>query len=287
MRYRMIAIDLDGTLMSHSGTISQENLDAIARAQDAGVLVVPCTGRVWRESWMALEKLSVSGPGVFVSGAVITDMANGQSLDLAVIEPHLAQELVRFLTHLPEAVLVCRDWAQCGHDYLVTGSGTLTPSTQHWFERTGATVHFQETVATDDLRHTLRVGVVADTNRVRPLIESIRSQFADRVMVHSFEAIRTPDPSQCVSVLEVFAAGVGKWRGVQLIAQQHGITPSQIAAIGDEINDVALIQEAGCGVAMGNAIDAVKAAADYHTLDCEHHGVAHAIDQLLAGAWDG
>lgn len=286
MRYKMIAIDLDGTLLGRRGRASQANLQALARAQDAGVMVVPCTGRAWRESQAVLAKLTTSGPGVFVTGAVVGDIQTGQSLDMAAIEPNLAMELVRYLENQPEAVLVCRESQLCGHDYLVTGQGSLSPNTQWWFEATGATVHFQKNLTPDDLHHTLRVGIVADSDRVPPVCRQIESAFADRVLTHSFPAVQLPDPSRSVHVLEVFAAGVDKWRGLQWIARERGIEPHQIAAIGDQINDVAMIQNAGCGVAMANAIEPVKAVADYVTLDCEQDGVAHAIDQLLAQRWE-
>ena len=88
-----------------------------------------------------------------------------------------------------------------------------------------------------------------------------------------------------VEVLKFPQVAVTAGEGAGFLAGH--LAADSIAAIGDEVNDVALLQQAGCGVAMGNAINAVKEAADYHTLDCEHHGVAHAIDQLLSGAWDG
>lgn len=300
----MIAIDLDGTLLNERGRISEANLAAISRAREAGVLIVPCTGRAWRESRAVLEPLRTTprpetstdatlpgtsgvtqNPGVFVTGAVIADLDSGQPCDMAVIEPNLVHELVRFLENLPEAVLVCRESALCGHDYLVTGNGSLTPNTQWWFESTGATVHFQKSVTPDDLHHTLRVGIVGNGDRVAHVLAQIRQAFQGRVLAHSFEAVQVPDPGQGMHVLEAFAAGVDKWRGIRLIADHLGIESSQIAAVGDQINDVAMLHAAGCGIAMGNAIDAAKDAADHLTRDCNDDGVAHAINKLLDGQW--
>lgn len=285
MKYRMIAIDLDGTLLNRDGRISQENNAAIVQAQQAGVMVVPCTGRAWRESKSILDTAPLDGLGVFVGGAVVGDINTGKSLDFAVIEPHLVEELVLFLSELPEAVLVFREAQQCGHDYLVTGRGSLTPATQWWFETTGATVHFQRTVTADDLHHALRVGIVAEGNRVPPLSEKLREAFGQRVLIQHFQAVNTPDPDQCVYILEIFAAGVDKWRGLEWIADRLSLASADIAAIGDEINDVAMLKSAGCGIAMANAVTMTKEVADYTTLGCDEHGVAYAIEQLLAGRW--
>ena len=288
MQYGMLAIDLDGTLLDSHGRASRANLDAIGRAIDAGVRVVPCTGRAWCESRQVLRQFPdspLASTGVFVTGAAISDLATGQSLDLAVLEPHLALEVVEHLWELPEAVLVFRDGNQTGHDYLVTGAGRLTANTQWWFEQTGASVHVLDRVTLDDVHHTLRVGVVAVGTRMPATMKSVRAAFGPRVAVHHFEAVQKPDPQQTVHVMEVFAAGVDKWRGLTRIAHEHGIEAGCIAAIGDAINDTVMVREAGCGIAMANAVEDTTAAADHTTLSCDEDGVAHAIEQLLAGRW--
>jgi 5-amino-6-(5-phospho-D-ribitylamino)uracil phosphatase len=181
---------------------------------------------------------------------------------------------------------VFRDANIVGHDYLVTGNGSLSANTRWWFEFTGARVAFHQAVMLDDLRHALRVGLVTPAPRMRQITGDLRRAFDGRIVMQSFEAVQMPDPEESVHVLEVFARGVDKWRGLDWVAQQHGIATSAVAAIGDEVNDVAMIQSAGCGIAMGNAIDAVKAVAHHVTLDRDDAGVAHAIEQLRAGYWE-
>lgn len=284
MRYRMIALDLDGTLLDDDGQISPANRDAIAAAQRAGMMVVPCTGRSWRESRMILDDLPGLQLGVFVTGAAVVDIATGRSLDMAAIEPHLACELVHFLQDEPEAVLVYRDAALAGHDYLVTGHGELTDNTQWWFTITGCSTCEQRQVTADDLHHALRVGMVATGKRMAELEPPVQRAFADRVLVHSFQAINQPDEDG-IHVLEIFAAGVDKWRGLRWIAQQHDIIDKQIVAIGDQINDLAMLQNAGCGIAMGNAADCARQQARHLTRDNRNDGVAYAIEQVLLGKW--
>lgn len=285
MRYRMFGIDIDGTLLDGYSRVSQANIAAVARAQAAGVLVVPCTGRAWRESRHVIEKLDGLSVGVFVGGAVVNRIVDGQSLDLAVMEPHVVRQVVQVLCELPEAVLVFRDANLAGHDYLVTGRGSLSPQTQWWFERTGATVRFQERVSDDDLRHTLRVGIVAEGPRVERVSAMLRQALGGQVFLQSFAAVQEATPGRTIHVLEIFAPEVDKWRGLSYVAQQHGIEAQQIAVIGDEINDVAMLRGAGCGIAMGNAVEAVKAAANYVTTSNDADGVACAIDRLLSGQW--
>lgn len=284
MRYRMLCVDLDGTLLDPSGRVAEADAAALRRATDAGLLVVPCTGRAWRESRHVLKGLSCAEVGVFVGGAAVSDVASGSSLDLAVIEPHLALRVVHRLFDLPEAVLVFRDANVVGHDYLVTGRGSLSANTQWWFEQTGATVHFQSEVCEQDLHYTLRVGIVAPGDRVTEVSAQITEDLGPSVFVQSFAAVQKP-PAGGVHVLEVFAQGVSKWRGLSWVARQHGIEAHEIIAIGDEINDLAMVQGVGCGIAMGNAVAEVQAAARFVTRGNDCCGVAHAVERILSGAW--
>jgi len=284
----MIAVDLDGTLLDRAGRISDANLQAVIAAQSAGVLVVPSTGRSWRESRQVLASFPLpdqSQPGVFVSGAAVSDLATGKTHDMSVIEPNLAMRVVERLRDLPEAVLVFRDAELAGHDYMVTGQGVLTPNTQWWFQETGASVRFVDKPTLDDMHHTLRVGIVATGERALQVGRWIAQTMGESVIVQSFEVVQQPDSMQDVHVLEVFARDVDKWRGLDWIARQHGIDPGRVAMIGDAVNDLAAIRTAGCGIAMGNAEDQIKDAADHVTARCEDDGAAHAINQLLAGDW--
>lgn len=287
MSLRMIGVDLDGTLLSPDGTVSRRNLSAIADAQRAGWLVVPCSGRSWPEARYILESIPGLSIGVFVGGAVVSEVPSGRSLDLVEFEPHLAHELVQALFDQPEAVLIFRDKTRIGHDYLITGSGTLSPNTQWWFEFTQVTARFQREATVEDLHHCLRVGMVASGARLAKLTPMLRSRFEHRVQLQSFEALVSPEEVRAdrMHLLEIFAAGVDKWRGLCWIADREGIAAGEVAAIGDEINDVAMLRAAGCGIAMGNAQPAVKSAARFVTADNTEDGFALAIDRLLRGEW--
>jgi len=288
MRYQILALDLDGTLLDSQGQLSGANIDAIHNAIEAGISVVPCTGRAWCESRIALQglpKAPLTATGVFVTGAAINDLVTGKTLNISTLEPHLAMDLVNCLWDLPEAVLILRDANQVGYDYLVTGSGRVTPNTQWWFEMTGAKVQTKDRVTINDLQHTMRVGVVATGASMINRAHMVKTSFGQRVVVQHFEAIQNPDPNQTVHIMEVFSAGVDKWHALMWLAQQRGITSGQIAAIGDQINDVMMLRESGCGIAMANAAAEAQAAANHYTQSCDDNGVAHAIDQLLTERW--
>lgn len=285
MKYRLIALDLDGTLLGPDHRVSDENLAAIAEAQDAGVLVVPCTGRGWRESTNALDDVPGLSLGVFNTGAVVVEMDSGRAVDLADFEPHLALELIEFMRDLPQAVLVFQEHGRTGYDFMVTGDGAVTENTQRWFEMNDLRVQENRRPTADDLRHSLRVGVVATGRSAFDVEERLIKRFGDRVSLHCFAGVPTAQVEDAVFIVEVFAKGVNKWRGLAWIAEQHGIKHDQVATLGDEINDLAMLEHAGLGIAMENAVDRATAAANRVTRSNADHGVAHAIRQMLDGNW--
>ncbi len=285
MIYRMIGIDLDGTLLDGNDRISNENLTAIAHAQKAGAYVVPCTGRGWREAKYILDRIPGLDMGVFVTGASVVDVASGRSIDLAIIEPHLAIEIVQLLQDELESVLVFQEAELTGCDYLVTGHGELEERSYRWFELTESRVRTKRDVTPKDLHHTLRVGMILSGDRVNVVTDKVKQHFGDRVFVHSFVAVPVVQPEDQRHVLEIFASGVDKWRGLSWIAAQHGWADHEVATIGDQINDIAMMVGAGCGIAMGNAADEVKYHARHVTRDNDRHGVAYAIGRMLDGEW--
>ncbi len=285
MKYKIIAIDLDGTLLDHTGLPTPQNIKAIQDAQDAGVLVLPCTGRAWAESKMQLRPIANLSQGVFLTGAMITNIQTDVHIDLAEIHPQLLKDLTDLLFDIPEALLIFKNARATGHDYLVTGNGKLTGNTQWWFDHCQSSAHHQKHLAPDDYHHAMRVSIVACQSRMNTLKDLILSHFGDQVLLHHFPAAATPQTQQSYHVLEIFASGIDKFRGINYIASSLNIPPSQIAAIGDQINDSPMIQGAGLGIAMQNATPAIKKIARRVTKSNNESGVAHAIYQMLDGKW--
>ncbi len=285
MRYRLLAIDLDGTLLCPEGRVSEENRAAICRAKAAGLTVVPCTGRGWREASYILEQIPDIDLGVFVTGAMIAEASTGRTLHHTPIETDVVVRLVDFLQEEPYAVLVYREPGHAGYEYLITGQGEVTSNSRWWFDFTGSKLHEQRQPVPEDLTHALRVGMVAPGSQMPRILDRVCDHFTGLVEAHAFAAVQAPDPDESVHILEVFAPGVDKWHGLSWIAQRLNIPTEQVAVIGDEINDVAMLRAAGCAIAMGNAVDAAKQHASYVTRPNHEHGVAHAIDQILAGQW--
>jgi hydroxymethylpyrimidine pyrophosphatase-like HAD family hydrolase len=154
-------------------------------------------------------------------------------------------------------------------------------------------VKFIDDIANDPHpEHTVRVGFAALTPVMKELAASVQAEFGEETTVQHFSAVagtlkNGPNgvKDDGVQLLEVFDQQVSKWTAVHRLAAAQHIPRERVAAIGDEINDLAMIEGAGLGIAMGNAVPAVKKAAKVHTAGHHEDGVARAIEKLLSGEW--
>lgn len=294
-RYDMLALDLDGTVLDPHSRVRPEVAEAVGRARDAGMLVVVCTGRGLPESRDALDAIGQTDPVVVAGGSIIADPASGRTLHRFPMHPTLTARLTETLLSRGHPVLVLKDPDAAGYDYLiVTGRRKLSldPVTQWWFEEMAVSLRLATDVARDPHpEHTVRVGVCAHAEELGELERLIRRGFEETVTLHNFPAVVAPDGAthwargEVAHILECFDARADKWNAVRHLADEHGIGHTRIAAVGDQVNDVTMIRGAGLGIAMGNAIEAVRAVADRVTTSNAEAGVARAIGMLLAGEW--
>jgi Cof subfamily protein (haloacid dehalogenase superfamily) len=276
--YRMLAIDLDGTLLSPDGTVSARNKAAIRKALDAGLLVCFATGRNWTESQTILDAVEHYSTAVFVSGALVVDTLNRQTLHRMGMDGELAREVCGLIESLGQAALVLQDrQGASGADYLATDGMTLNEATRQWMEVTSATIHRVRDLATRSHEHTIRIGIVAAREECARMQPILKAHFGERIQCHSLFV-----PAYDVEVLEVFDPAVNKWRGILEVAKIHRVEPSQIVAIGDDINDLPMLTQAGLGVAMGNAKEEVRQAAKLVIKSNQEDGLAEFIEELIA-----
>lgn len=277
-KYRMIAIDLDGTLLSPDGSVSLRNKAAVHKALSAGLLICFATGRNWTESQAILDAVEHYSTAVFVSGAMVVDTQTGTTLHRMGMDGQLAREICRVIESAGQAALVLQDTQGAGGpDYLVTDNMPLNAATSQWMDITCTKVHRATDLATRSHEHTIRIGIVAHRNECEKTRLMLKEHFGERIICHSLFV-----PAYDVEVLEVFDPAVSKWRGILEVAKRHGIEPSQIVAVGDDVNDLPMISQAGLGVAMGNAKPEVQRAAKRVIRSNTEDGLAQFIEELIA-----
>src|SRR4051794_22232008 len=165
-KYKMIAIDLDGTLLSPTGQVTQRAKDAIHGALSAGLLVCFATGRNWTESRTVIDAVEHYGSAVFVGGAHVVDTHKQVTLHRTKMDPQLAREISAVFESHGHAVLALQDTAAIGVDYLVTGDLDTNAETKGWMKSTKASVRLVPRLATHDHEHTIRLSIVAASEEV-------------------------------------------------------------------------------------------------------------------------
>lgn len=295
MRFKLLAIDLDGTLLAKGGSVSARNRAAIDSARAAGMRVVVCTGRGLKESKEALDAIGRVDPVVTAGGSIIADPHTSETIHRFAIDRDIVHDTIDLLHEFKYPALVLKDPVAAGYDYFVAHGAEqhpLDPVTEWWFEKMNVHVRTGEHSHHDEHpEHTVRVGACGLASHLDDVMSSLAKSVGDRAVMHHFPAVVAPEhasrlPSgDTLHILEMFHVDANKWSAVSMLAGKWGIEPSQVVAIGDEINDMSMISNAGLGIAMGNAIPAIKAAAKRTTLANHEDGVAHALDRVLGGEW--
>ena len=273
----VVACDLDGTLIGRDHRIHPDDVAAIGRLRDAGVHFAICTGRSIIESNDVLSELQLKGPGVFVTGAVVADMANRQTLQRRTLPAASIARLIDFFSDYGHASLALIDEdASAAPYYVLTSHGPVHPATSEWFVRNR--VHARQTAQLDGTLqgHVVRIGIVVDRPETPRIEAELQQHFGTEIYFLSIKA-----PLFDCHVIEVFHPAVSKWTGITTLCQRLDLAPEAVVAIGDDVNDIPMLRHAHISFAMASADEHVKAAAKRITRPQTQAGVAAAITQLF------
>jgi 5-amino-6-(5-phospho-D-ribitylamino)uracil phosphatase len=273
---RLLALDIDGTLLRSDKTLSPRTRDALARACADGVRLVLVTGRRYPSARRVADELGVGLPLVLHNGALVVEAE-------AVLR---CRPLPRAAAH--SAILIGRSAraepvVHCG----VRGEGRLLveraarPSRMlaYYLERSRGDV-----VVVDDL-----LGVVAAEDPIQVMFSGTRGEMDPLVplllenLAGAARVERTVYPTTGVVLLDVLAGGVGKAEALAFLQQRWGIGPAETLAIGDNWNDREMVMAAGVGFVMGNADPELLALGLPALPTNDADGVARAIEEHVLG----
>ena len=276
MNMKMVCLDLDGTLLNHEKTITRRTRQALERAAEAGVLVVPATGRFFSGIPQAVRDLPFIRYAIVCNGAQLYDRREDRILRRWDIPLDRAMAVLDYMDTLP-VIYDCflDDWSYVSDGYLEV-MDTYIP----------------DPVICEALRKLRRpVGSLRRflAERGEP-VQKLQMFFRDRAVQDRVTAEMPglfPDmaiTSAMDNNLEINAGEATKGHGLKALCGLLGVDPEDTAAFGDGVNDLTMIRAAGLGVAMGNGVPALKAAADRVALTNEEDGVAVLLEELLAQA---
>lgn len=274
MKIKLIAIDLDGTLLDSNKNLSETNRHALTMCIQKGILVVPCTGRTISGIPEKVRSIPGIRYAITTNGAVVEDLETKQVIDTKMLPWDLALEILRFV-----------DSYQVMYDPYIDRRGITEPRFLNHLSEYGLSPQLQEMVRrTRDLCPNI-IEFVASSHKP---VEKINLFFSDmKVRAKLREELEKRSDilvtSSIPNNLEINAPDATKGDAILRLASHLGIEPEQTMAIGDGENDFSMIRKAGLGIAMGNGEKDLLAAADYITSNNDENGVAAAINRFIFG----
>jgi hypothetical protein len=276
-QFRILALDVDGTLLDPSGALRRSTADAIARAAQAGIQPVLCTGRRYRRARPVAEQLGLNAPLVCNSGALVKDPRQHRTLWRADFDADLLSRVLALFRSQDHPAVSFTDREPADADFLVASALTgrvhfdefVDVNLPHaeidpnWHERMDGGTHF----------HLCALGA---RDAMLAFEAVIQEALPGRV-----QTFVQKSPRYSGTMCEVLRHDASKWSAVLHLAEMWGVSPAEICAVGDDMNDIPMIAGAGLGVAMGHAPPVVQAAADLVLSNHDHDGLAELVDRML------
>jgi len=270
LKYKMLVTDMDYTLLNKEKRVSDRNREALRRAMEKGVHMVVATGRIYTSARIYAKLLGLDTPIIASNGALIKDASK------TIFRGILSQDTVR------EMLRLCHKYGIYCHFF--------TENTIYSEKLINVSLRYTEWNKYMGEEDQVKIRIVDDGEEI---IEAAKSEVLKAVVFDDDDEkiqklrdgiMETGIVSVSQSMkhnLEVMNKGVTKGNAVRILAQLYGINREEVIAIGDNENDISMIEYAGLGIAMGNAEECLKRAADHDTGDYQEDGVAEAIEKFI------
>jgi hydroxymethylpyrimidine pyrophosphatase-like HAD family hydrolase len=272
----LIALDMDGTILAPDGSLSVRVKRAVQEARARGVVVALATARRWTGAAPIAQELDLSGSLILYDGALVRNFPDGATQLRRTLDARLAQGAAEALAARELQVVAQYSGVQ-GERLAVSEH----PPHPQWMRSYLANFRGQATyVALEGLAElapeTLRLVSFGPIKRLRGALDALGDAPVGRQIL--------PLGNYGIAELTVFSPEASKGAGVRWLAQRLGIPMEQTMAIGDGVNDVSMLRDAGLGVAMGNAAPEVRHVADAVTAANDEDGAALAIERYVLDA---
>ena len=263
-RIRLVALDLDGTLVGSNLTVSPRVRESIARARERGTEITIVTGRMFAATRPFAQTLGITGPLVCYQGAAIFEASSGAVLRETPVHQDVTRQVLA--------------WAEEHHVHAQCYSGDKLYVQQiNRFSKRYTDLAKVEPMVVASLRETfatqasIKIVLVDDPGPSEQHLAALKTLLGERAYLTRSH----------VDFVEVLSPDVNKGEALAFVAQRYGATLAETLAIGDAWNDVPLITAAGIGVAMGSGPPELFAKADAVVGDVAHDGVAEAIERYV------
>jgi Cof subfamily protein (haloacid dehalogenase superfamily) len=267
--YKLLVVDIDGTLVNSRGKISAQDTGALAEVRNLGISVSLSTGRGLQASMSIINQLLLDGYHMSFDGALVSRPSSGEEV---YVQP-ISKAMVRRMIEIAHASDLDLELFTVSH-YFVERETWSTEAHRQFFGVYRTIVDFSNIWERERI---IKGGLVTTSPQEEAKVKKFCRQFEHRLHFSWATTPAFPD----VYFINILSPGVSKGKALAALASHLGISLAEVIAVGDATNDMSLLTSTGLAIAMGNAPDEVKALADYVTLDVDHSGLAAALNQLL------
>nr|PZN26323.1 MAG: Cof-type HAD-IIB family hydrolase [Chloroflexota bacterium] len=268
MTYKLLALDLDGTVMGHDLVIAQELVDAVAEARAAGIHVTIATGRMFFATLPYAQQLGITTPIICYQGGMVRDPLSGAMLHHITMPAEAAAEALEELA--ADGIFAIAYIDEKLH--IAERRPELDQYLSYHPEGVEVVVE-PELASYARSRPPTKILFLAEPPVVERELARMSALFGERLSVVRSHTLFG----------ELTAPGISKGSALAMLAEDLGVAREETVAIGDQENDIPMIAWAGLGLAMGNAIPAVKEIAAAVVPPVEELGVVWAIRRYLLG----
>jgi hypothetical protein len=270
--FDLVAIDADGTTMDPSDRVRPRVRVAVRAVAASGVKLVLATGRALDGAQLVLDQLGLDAGLVLVNGAILADSLNQPPFERAMLPAAEAQAAVTALQTAGVEPFVYDD-PDCSEDIVMLAAQPTMPQ----FMANQAARHRRRDLLSWLDHPVLTIVAAGPQEPMTQAAATLTAQLDGRAEVEC-----SYFQSGGMWLLTVVAPGCNKADGLERLAARHGIAMDRVLAVADGHNDIEMVRRVGWGVAMGNAIPAVKAVADEIVADNQHDGLAEALERHFA-----
>ncbi|SHM42367.1 hypothetical protein SAMN05660826_00978 [Caldanaerovirga acetigignens] len=284
--YKMIALDVDGTLISSGYTVSSRTRQALRKAIEMGLIVTLATGRFWGSAVRIAKSIPVNAPVVSNDGALIKDVHSGKELFYRPLSLEVAKHVLKGAGRYPsfEVQIFLKERK------IFSGTAYWKMQLRRYFRSAkrfsflGFYNYMKDFVLlpvenAGSLEGALKLLKEAPTKivisgnpeEIREFSKELTKDLEDGIYITS--AIKDS--------IDILEGSVSKAKGLEVLSGILGIKREEIIAVGDNFNDLEMLRFAGLGVAMGNAPETVKQKADFVTAKNDEDGVAFLVESVL------
>lgn len=265
LKPKLIAFDIDGTVLNEKGELTPRTEAALKNAIAAGIKVVSATGRMYPSARPILRQIGITSPCIVYNGAQVRDPVSEDIVFELALEKEMTSSVLSFFHK--------NNWyAQIYHDdkLLVEDDGD---ERCRYYERVSRVkaVPLGKSFWDFDGHSVKILGIAFENDIYEDMIKRTAEEFGDKLYTAESQG----------AFIEIVHRDINKARSLARVAKGLGIAQKDVIAFGDGVNDREMLSWAGVGIAMDNALDRVKECADMTAPDNDNDGVAVIIEKLL------